>query len=102
MLIQDVRLKVRADLESPPDRRRLGTGWVSGVAALLAALAGLLFVLCLRYPSLLTVPQVRPYYGHPWFRLALHGVLVGAFVLSVVSLVLRASKVLGLAALTIT
>ena len=102
MIIQDVRLKVRADLESAPEQRRLGTGWVSGVAALLAAVGGLFFVLCLRYPSLLTLPQVRPYYGTPWFRLALHVVLVGAFALSVVSLVLRANKVLGFAALTLT
>ena len=102
MLIRDVRLRVRADLESPPELRRPGTGWLSGVAALLAAVAALFFVLCLRYPSVLTVPQVRHYYGQPSFRLALHGVLVGAFVLSVLSLVLRANKVLGFASLAIT
>jgi sterol desaturase/sphingolipid hydroxylase (fatty acid hydroxylase superfamily) len=102
MLIQDVRQKVRADLESPPELRRVGTGWLSGAGGLAAALAGLFFVLCLRYPSLLTVPQVRVAYDQPWFRLALHLLLVAAFALSVVSLVLRANKVLGFTALSIT
>ena len=102
MLIQDVRLKVRADLESPPELRQVGTGWLAGAAALVLAVAGLLFVLCLRYPSLLTVPQVRSYYVHPIFRLALHLLLIAAFALSAVSLVLRANKVLGFTALTLT
>jgi sterol desaturase/sphingolipid hydroxylase (fatty acid hydroxylase superfamily) len=93
---------VRADLESPPELRRVGTGWLSGAGGLAAALAGLFLVLCLRYPSLLTVPQVRGAYDQPWFRLALHLLLIAAFVLSVVSLVLRANKVLGFTALSIT
>ena len=102
MLIQDLREKVRADLESPPELRRVGTGWLSGAAGLVAAAAGLFFVMCLRYPSLLTVPQIRPAYDTPWFRLALHGLLLSAFALSVVSLVLRANKVLGFSGLIIT
>jgi hypothetical protein len=59
MAIGKIRRKLRADLESPPTLRRLGTGWLSGVAALVAAAAGLMFVLCLRYPTLLTVPPLR-------------------------------------------
>jgi sterol desaturase/sphingolipid hydroxylase (fatty acid hydroxylase superfamily) len=102
MLIHEVRERVRADLESPPDLRRVGTGWLSGAAALVAAVAGFFLVLCLRYPSLLTIPQVRPAYDHPAFRLGLHGLLVAAFALSLVSLVLRANKVLGFTALGLT
>ena len=102
MLIQDVRERVRADLESPPEMRRIGTGWLSGVAALVAAAAGLFFVLCLRYPALLTVPQARPAYEHPFFRFGLHVLLLAAFALATVSLVLRANKVLGFTALGLT
>lgn len=101
MLIHDVRLKVRSDLEAPADLRRLGTGWVSGVAALVAAVAGLLLVMCLRYPNLLTVPPLRPYYGSAAFRLGLHLLLIGAFAAGVLSLILRVNKILGLVAITI-
>src|SRR4051794_37197664 len=72
MLINDVRKKVRADLESPAEMRRVGTGWLSGVAGLVAGLAGLFLVLCLRYPGVLTVPQIRDVYHATWFRVVLH------------------------------
>lgn len=102
MLVNRVREKVRADLESPPERRRVGTGWLSGVAALLCAVAGLVFVICLRYPSVLTVPQVRDaLYARPAFRVALHFVLIVGFVCAIVSLVLRTNKVLGFTAITL-
>jgi len=102
MLIDKVRQKVRADLESPADMRRLGTGWLSGTAGLVGALAGLAMVLCLRYPSVLTVPQIREVYSAAWFRVGLHVLLIGTFGLSVVSLVLRTNKVLGFAAIAVT
>src|SRR5581483_3557923 len=95
MLINELRHKVRTDLESPAENRRLGTGWISGVSALIGSIAGLCFVLCLRYPSVLTVPQIRAFYAHPAFRLGLHFLLIGAFVAAIVSLVLRTSKTLG-------
>lgn len=101
MLIQEVRQKVRADLESPAELRRWGTGWLSGVAALVAAAAGLFFVLCLRYPSMLTVPPLRAYYARAEFRLGLHVLLIGAFAAAIVSLVLRANKILGFTAITL-
>src|SRR3954470_8856564 len=102
MLINKVRAEVRADLECPPELRRFGTGWLSGVAALVAAMTGLFFVLCLRYPALLTVPQIRGVYGHPAFRVGLHVLLIAAFAFAVVSLVLRSNKVLGFTAIALT
>ncbi len=102
MLIDKVRKQIRADLESPPELRRLGTGWLSGVLALIAAVAGLFFVLCLRHPSLLTIPQIRGVYNHASFRLGLHLLLIAAFGLSILSLVLREKKVLGFSAMSLT
>jgi sterol desaturase/sphingolipid hydroxylase (fatty acid hydroxylase superfamily) len=101
-MLNKVRLKVRADLESPAKQRRFGTGWLSGVAALVTAIAGLFFVLCLRYPSLLTVPPARGVYSSLGFRLGLHLLLIGAFVLSAVSLILRENKVMGFTAISLT
>ena len=91
---------LRSELESPRDRH-LGSGWVSGVAALVLSLLGLGAVLCLRYPELLTVPEARELYNVGLIRLALHLGLIAAFVLGIVSIVLRKQKVLGFTALTI-
>jgi sterol desaturase/sphingolipid hydroxylase (fatty acid hydroxylase superfamily) len=101
MLINRVRENVRADLQSPAELRRFGTGWISGVAALTFALAGLFFVLCIRHPTLLGVPELRGMYTHPAFRIGLHLLLMAAFLLAIVSLVLRTNKALGFTAATI-
>ena len=52
------RKQVRAELESPAEKRHLGTGWVSGVTALVTSVAGLCFVLCL--PLLLLLGKRHP------------------------------------------
>lgn len=39
------------DLESPVEARRFGSGWFTGFFALLLALAGLCFVMALRWPE---------------------------------------------------
>jgi sterol desaturase/sphingolipid hydroxylase (fatty acid hydroxylase superfamily) len=95
MSLNDLRQNLRSDLESPPEARRLGSGWLSGTAALIASLAGLFFVLCLRYPNLIAIDALRPYYDHPLFRLALHCLLITAFALALISLVLRSNRILG-------
>ena len=102
MLINKLRERVRSDLESPAEMRRVGSGWLSGVTAMIAAVAGLFLVLCLRYPAVLTLPQVRELYSNPWFRLGLHLLLITAFASAAISLVLRSNKVLGFTALGIT
>ncbi len=101
MFVNRVREKIRSELESPADNRRLGTGWLSGTAALLGSVVGLLFVICLRFPAWLTIPQVREYYNHPLFRLGLHFLLIGSFLLAVVSLILRTTKALGFTAISL-
>jgi sterol desaturase/sphingolipid hydroxylase (fatty acid hydroxylase superfamily) len=91
---------LRNELDSPQDRR-LGSGWISGVAALILAIAGLGAVLCLRYPEILTVPEARELYNVGLIRLALHLGLIAAFVLGIISITLRQQKILGFAALTL-
>ncbi len=100
-MISKVRQHVRSELESPAGGRHFGSGWLSGTAALLGAVAGLLFVICLRHPSLLTLPPLRPYYDHPFFRFGLHALLICSFALACISIVLRHSRWLGFSAITI-
>ena len=81
------------------DPRQFGSGWISGVAGVVLALVGLGTVLCLRYPQFLTVADARGMYNVGLIRLALHLVLIAAFVLGILSIVLRRRKILGFAAM---
>ncbi len=75
--------------------RRLGSGWVSGALSVVLASIGLLAVACFHFPSYLTIPEVRSYYPLPIVRAALHVVLVLAFLLGLLSIMLRQNKTLG-------
>ena len=100
-MLHDLRMRLRAELEAPAGARRFGQGWLSGVAALVLALAALGSVLCLRWPDVLSVPQIRSALDVTLFRVALHVALILAFSLAVLSLVLRQNKMLGLCAATV-
>jgi len=93
--IHDARLELRGELEAPPPLRRFGSGWISGVLGFVLGAAGLLLVVSFRFPSLLSMPETRTLDQNPWFRLALHAILISAFILSLLSLVLRPGKTLG-------
>ena len=95
-----LRRMLRADLESGAAERAFGTGWISGVLALACALFGLGSVLFMMLPGVFTMPMLREQYGQPWFRLALHFILIAAFVLAVLNIILRRQKIMGLAAIT--
>lgn len=83
------------------DDRKFGSGWISGMLSLVLAVVGLATVLCLLYPQLLTVADVRGYYNVALVRVALHVVLIAAFLCGALSVTLRQSKVLGFAGMTL-
>ena len=90
---------IKEELDS--SNRQLGSGWLSGVVGVFLAAIGLAAVLCICYPQLLTVADSREYYNMTVIRLSLHVVLVTAFMLGIVSVVLREQKILGFIALTL-
>jgi sterol desaturase/sphingolipid hydroxylase (fatty acid hydroxylase superfamily) len=59
----------------------------------------LLLVGALRYPELLTVPQIRQLYDTTLFRVSLHLLLVTSFFFSILNLGLRRNKTLGTVAI---
>lgn len=85
--------------ELDSDERQFGTGWISGMLSLVLGVAGLSTVLCLLYPQLLTVADVRGYYNMPVIRLLLHVVLIAGFVCGIISIVLRHSRLPGFSGL---
>lgn len=81
--------------EMDSDERQFGTGYISGMASVVFGVIGLCTVLCLLYPQLLTVADVRGYYQVGYIRAALHGFLIAGFALGAISVALRQSKLLG-------
>ena len=86
------------ELEAPALSRKLGTGWLSGVFALLCGLLSLAGVIILHYPELFTVPEIRNGANVVWVRTLMMLVIVAGFVLACISMILRQNKVLGLSA----
>jgi lathosterol oxidase len=74
----------------------VGSGWISGTASVFLGLLALGGVLVLWLPGWLSTERFRPLYPMPAIRATLEGALVVAFLLGVVSVVLRRRKVLGL------
>ncbi len=87
------------DLESPTAVRGFGSGWFSGFFALLLGIAGFGMVAALRWPDLLSTPELAPVYESNTFRFAVHLILLAAYTLALVSLMLRPRKALGFSAL---
>ena len=79
--------------------KRFGTGWISGVAAVVLGLLCVAAVLCLHFPQWLTLPELRARYPLPLVRQVIDGSILLALALSGVSLLLRRKKALGLAGL---
>jgi sterol desaturase/sphingolipid hydroxylase (fatty acid hydroxylase superfamily) len=89
--------------ELDAEDKEFGSGWLSGFLALLLSIVGLITVLCFCFPQILTVQEARTFSldNINAIRLILHLVLVSAFVLALLSAVLRKNPTLGFVAMTI-
>ena len=79
--------------------RRFGTGWISGVLAVLLGVLALAAVLCLHFPHWLTIPELRSKYPLEVVRTAIDVAILLVLALAGLSLLLRRRKALGLAGL---
>jgi lathosterol oxidase len=77
--------------------RNFGSGWISGVLSVFLGVLGLGAVLCLWFPSLLTTPELRAVYPMDLVRYLIQTVILGAFLLGLISVLLRPAKYLGIA-----
>ena len=62
-----LRQKLRGELETKPDERRFGSGWLSGTLAFLIGIACLILVVCRAFPGLFVTPQLHAAFDHPLF-----------------------------------
>ena len=78
-----------------PEPTRFGTGWISGTASVFLGALGLGAVACFHFPELLTSPDVRARLPIPVIRTILQITIGSAFLLGLLSTLLRSRKVLG-------
>lgn len=78
-----------------PEPTRLGSGWLSGTASVFLGAIGLGAVACFYFPELLTSPDVRARLPIPIVRTTLQLTIGFAFLLGLLSTMLRRRKVLG-------
>jgi len=100
--LHEVRMKVRHELEVPPALRRFGSGWISGVLGLVLGIGGLLLVISMLAPGILTLPESEPLRTNHWYRVGLHVLLLISFGLSALSLGLRKDRTLGTCGVAVT
>ncbi len=93
---------LKEQLEMPRDKRPLGSGWLSGVLALLAALTGLLGVLVRWFPEQLTYPEIAFLHEGGLTLALLRFVLLAGYALALISLILSRRRTLGWTALAIS
>ena len=98
---QGVLKQLAKDLESHPEVRRFGSGWLSGFFAILMAIAGLGMVIALRFPEWFATPELEVVKEWTGFRGVIHMLLLGSYALALLSLLLRPRKILGTTALVI-
>lgn len=81
--------------------RRFGSGWVSGVLAVVLGLLSVAAVLCLHFPQWLTLPELRERYPLGLVRTAIDAAILATLLLAALSMLLRRKKALGLAGLAL-
>jgi sterol desaturase/sphingolipid hydroxylase (fatty acid hydroxylase superfamily) len=100
-MIKNIINSLFEELESPQLATRPGSGWISGVGGLIISLLTLGIVISMHYPHLLGTPEIRGIINADITRLILQLLLIAGFLLSIVSMVLREKKILGLTAMTV-
>lgn len=101
-MINKLRLAIRNDLEAPHEQRTFGSGWFSGVGALITSLAGLFLLLSWQYPSFFSMKELTAViHRNPLFETVIQGFLIVGFLLACANLILRRNKILGFSSICI-
>lgn len=87
--------RLLATLFGDDDPDHVGSGWISGTVSVFLAIVGAGAVACLWFPTWLTSPDVRARLPLPMVRAVIELVIGVAFLLGLLSTVLRRRKVLG-------
>jgi sterol desaturase/sphingolipid hydroxylase (fatty acid hydroxylase superfamily) len=100
-MVSRLRQHLRNEIESPAENRRFGSGWLSGIIALVGSVTGLCATLCILFPDLLTTPQLRAPLSHAPVHPLVLCVLILSFGFAILSLLLREARILGFTAIAV-
>ncbi len=94
-IIHQQHMRLRRELEAPPALRAFGSGWISGTLSVALGLACLGLVFAYRFPGLLASNELLGTIPVGALRLGLVLAFISAFMLAVISLLLRKDAFLG-------
>lgn len=100
-MITKLRLAIRNDLEAPAEARAFGTGWLSGVAALVLGLAAFMLLLSAQYPQFFSMKELNILHQSSYFIKVVQALLAASCVLACANMVLRGNRVLGFSAIVL-
>lgn len=80
----------------PPQRLKIGEGFISGYLSILFGLVSLGAVICFLFPEYLTTPEFRNHYPLEAIRKLLLACIIGSYLFSVLSFVLSSQPKLAL------
>lgn len=99
-MLSNLRLAIRNDLEAEAEQRTFGSGWLSGVLALVLGGSALLMLLAHHYPTWFSVEDLRRIHDSPFYMVGVQVMAFLAFGLACLNLTLRRNKILGFSAIT--
>ncbi len=100
--VRKSRAALRRELQAHPKLTTFGSGWISGVVGLLLGIGSLGLVLVLRFPGVFGTEELKMFREAGSFRGVVFGLMVIAYLSSLLSLVLRDKKLLGGVGLALT
>jgi sterol desaturase/sphingolipid hydroxylase (fatty acid hydroxylase superfamily) len=100
--LREAKDKLYEELESPPSLRVFGSGWWSGALGIICGASAVIGILCVWFPSFFSIVELQSLHQTGWYHPVLMTLIVAAFLCSLLSLMLRSSKVLGITGMTFT
>lgn len=98
-MLSKLRLAIRNDLEAEAEQRAFGSGWLSGMLALVLGGSALLMLLAHHYPAWFSVEDLRHIHDSPFYMVGVQVMAFLAFGLACLNLTLRRNKILGFSAI---
>lgn len=100
--LQEAKNKLCEELESPPALRVFGSGWWSGALGIILGGSSVLGILCVWFPAFFSVVELKTLHQTGWYHPVLIAMIASAFLCSLLSLMLRSSKILGMTGMAFT
>lgn len=98
-MLNKLRIAIENDLEASEEQRKFGTGWISGVIALIISISAFLLLLSQQYRAFFSVDDLEKLHSSSSYDLLIQAFILVAFMLACTNLVLRRNKILGFSAI---